>query len=265
MEPLPFFGGELRLYRGIRQPFAPHAHGFYVLSIVREGTRQLICNGDRCTIGPGQGLVLNPGDVHSCEQDDGGVFTYDSLTIHRRLLDNMRLEASPADGNGNPHVITDSSLMASMERMLQLAAADDDGELAKEAALELAHRLAIREIEGQTAASKAREAARRVRSRLEADISQPMKLGELAAAEGLSEYALIRAYSREYSITPLQHLLSLRVEEACALLARGMAPGAVAACLGFSDQAHLTRVFKARTALTPGAYASMRSQGKDGL
>ena len=49
------------------------------------------------------------------------------------------------------------------------------------------------------------------------------------------------------------------------LQARGMAPGAVAACLGFSDQAHLTRVFKARTALTPGAYASMRSQGKNEL
>ena len=83
----------------------------------------------------------------------------------------------------------------------------------------------------------------------------------LAAAEGISEYALIRAYRRRFAITPLQHLMSLRVECACELLSEGAAPADVAAEAGFADQAHLTRVFKQRIGTTPAAYRRMTAKG----
>lgn len=75
--------------------------------------------------------------------------------------------------------------------------------------------------------------------------------------EGLSAYALIRAYRRRFHITPLQHLLSLRVECACRLLGEGASVADAAAETGFSDQAHLTRVFGQRIGTTPAAYRGM--------
>lgn len=57
-----------------------------------------------------------------------------------------------------------------------------------------------------------------------------------------------------YSITPIQHLISLRTEEACRLLAAGELPAEVAREAGFADQAHLTRAFKQRMGTTPAAY-----------
>lgn len=45
-----------------------------------------------------------------------------------------------------------------------------------------------------------------------------------------------------------------RVIRARALLAQGLPPAAVAAATGFADQAHLTRVFRRITGVTPGRY-----------
>jgi AraC-like DNA-binding protein len=38
------------------------------------------------------------------------------------------------------------------------------------------------------------------------------------------------------------------------LLKRGTSPADTAASVGFADQAHLTRAFKARLGVSPGAY-----------
>ena len=84
-----------------------------------------------------------------------------------------------------------------------------------------------------------------------------MKISQLAAMEGLSEYALIRASRRRFHITPLQHLMSLRVECACGLLREGAPVADIATETGFSDQAHLTRIFKQRIGTTPAAYQAM--------
>lgn len=46
IKPLPLFKGERRIYRGILQPFADHAHDHYVFGIVREGERELVLNGE---------------------------------------------------------------------------------------------------------------------------------------------------------------------------------------------------------------------------
>ena len=85
----------------------------------------------------------------------------------------------------------------------------------------------------------------------------PEPLAELARRSGVSESSLIRAYKNAFGITPAQHLLSMRVDFARHLLARGMAPADAAAKAGFSDQAHLKRTFRQRIGATPGAYRAM--------
>lgn len=100
-------------------------------------------------------------------------------------------------------------------------------------------------------------AVHRTEALLRKGLSDPIDLRTVATREGISEYALIRAFRRCYAITPIQHLISLRTERACGLLAAGELPADAAQEAGFADQAHLTRAFKQRMGTTPAAYRKM--------
>ena len=55
-------------------------------------------------------------------------------------------------------------------------------------------------------------------------------------------------------MTPHNWLIDRRVHMACNLLRAGLSATHVAAQCGFSDQSHLTRVFKSRLGITPGRF-----------
>jgi AraC-like DNA-binding protein len=79
-------------------------------------------------------------------------------------------------------------------------------------------------------------------------------LEELASIAGLSRAHLIRAFRKEFHITPHAYLTDVRIRRARRLLRSGEMPAEVAALCGFADQAHFTRHFKARTGVTPGQF-----------
>jgi len=102
--------------------------------------------------------------------------------------------------------------------------------------------------------TKERTAVGRARDYLTDNFDSDVGLDELANVAGLSRAHLIRAFRREYHITPHAFLTDKRVREARKLLRAGQAPADVAIQCGFADQAHFTRHFKARTGVTPGQY-----------
>jgi AraC-like DNA-binding protein len=79
-------------------------------------------------------------------------------------------------------------------------------------------------------------------------------LADLAAAARLPRHQLIRAFRRETGFTPHSYLVHRRVLAAKASLRHGLSPSEAAIDAGFFDQSHLTRAFKARLGVTPGAY-----------
>lgn len=246
--PLPGVG-ERRTYRGLSQPFVAHEHGHYVIGLVKEGNRDLLCNGNLFTVSPGDMIILNPGDVHSCAQTDGAHFAYDSIAIDRALFDSVKLHGPKSTDpaaiellhdcfthiNANEHDNLLESLYLLSEALTETQSTDQDHNVHD-------------------------EAAQHVFARFCGNLSETPNLEDLAQAEGLSSYALIRAYRKRFSITPMQHLASLRIECACELLAQGVDPAFVAAETGFADQAHLTRVFKQRVGTTPAAYRKMTAK-----
>ncbi|MCR2041456.1 AraC family transcriptional regulator [Parvibacter caecicola] len=247
--PVPVLGGERRSYSGFAQPFAAHSHRYYVIGRVRQGSRILELNGRALRIGPGDLIVFNPGDVHGCSHDGDELFAYDSVTIASDRLDNAVL------------VYPDSDAMVAGEAFEALMEALDGNadEEVMERALYLANLLESDKAEHRPVAAHD-NAALRAYAHLLGHLAEPVSIKDLAADEGISEYTLIRAYRRRFSITPLQHLMSLRIECARELLAQGAAPSDVAAQTGFADQAHLTRTFKQRLGTTPAAYRKMTSK-----
>ena len=95
---------------------------------------------------------------------------------------------------------------------------------------------------------------RRARDYLMENYATDIGLEELAGVAGLSRAHLIRAFRKEFHITPHAFLTDIRVRIARRKLQAGEQPAEIALECGFADQAHFTRHFKARTGITPGQY-----------
>ncbi|TDG02633.1 AraC family transcriptional regulator, partial [Paracraurococcus ruber] len=86
------------------------------------------------------------------------------------------------------------------------------------------------------------------------DPARHLSLAEAAGRLGLSPRALQRRLAA-HGLTPTAVGRAVQVREACARLAGGEDPlPAIGYACGFSDQAHFTREFRRRVAMTPGAY-----------
>lgn len=252
--PLRRIEGERRTYEGFLQPFASHSHSHYVIGLVRRGMRTLECNGETHALVPGDVVVFNPGDVHGCVQSGEEAFAYDSFALPARAFGSTKL-AGPVLRNRNVR-----AAFAQFAHAMECAGGRCEAE---EALLALRGAFARDEAAEPRApvSRRNREAALRAYAYLRCHMADPVAVGELARREGISQFALTRAYRREFSITPSQHLLSMRVDCARDLLVCGVSPADVAAATGFSDQAHLTRAFKQRIGSTPAAYRAMATGG----
>ena len=87
------------------------------------------------------------------------------------------------------------------------------------------------------------------------NLERNISLAELAGVVGLSEFHFARKFRTEFTCPPHAHLIRKRIERAKAQLARGNVPlKVVAASSGFSDQSHMTRLFRRLLGMTPAEY-----------
>lgn len=86
-----------------------------------------------------------------------------------------------------------------------------------------------------------------------------LTVGEMAETVGLSESWFSNVFKQTTGKTPLQWQLGKRIDHAKRLLVESeLAVADIAAQLGFSDQAHLTKVFRQIAGDTPAAWRRMQ-------
>lgn len=103
---------------------------------------------------------------------------------------------------------------------------------------------------------------RRLTGALTARQDRRMTVAEMAATVGLSESWFAAVFKQTTGQTPLQWQLAQRIVQAKRLLLESdLTVAEVAAQLGFSDQAHLTRAFRQIAGETPAAWRRMQMAG----
>lgn len=259
--PMPYIQGEARIYAEMSQPFAAHSHDHHVIGAIRKGARSMICNAKKHSISEGDLIVFNPGDVHECRSCQSCIphetMIFDSITFSKSFAGNIRLDGP---------VIRNAEVLNRLDRVFMLLAGesgrdhdessyDDRGETIVDAVVEMIDALQTQVPMNQEMPHIGDKKISDAKSYIEERFAEPISIEALAEKMSISTYALIRAYKKQYSITPLQDLISHRANHACKLLSLGMSPCEVAEKTGFCDQAHLTRVFKKRIGTTPAAYA----------
>lgn len=87
-----------------------------------------------------------------------------------------------------------------------------------------------------------------------AHIGEEMHIDNLAAIFCMSKFYFLKEFKKLHGITPYQYVLRKRVKRAAELLREKRSLAHIAYETGFSDQSHLTRVFKSITGKTPLAF-----------
>ena len=100
---------------------------------------------------------------------------------------------------------------------------------------------------------------RRVLEYVAENYNERLTVEDIAAKAAMSPYHFSRLFKRAIGASPHQFLMAYRIERAKERLEKtDEALIDVALSCGFSDQAHFSRVFKASTGKTPGAWRSER-------
>jgi AraC family transcriptional regulator len=90
---------------------------------------------------------------------------------------------------------------------------------------------------------------------IETHCQEKLTIRDLAKVVGCSPFYFARSFKQTTGQSPHQYLIDRQISQVCKQITAGRLPLArIAIECGFSDQAHMTRIFKKRLGMTPGQY-----------
>jgi AraC-like DNA-binding protein len=252
-----------------RHVYHRHSHDAYSLGVTDAGAQSFTCRGGAYTSAAGMVMAFNPDDPHDGQATDGDGFTYRMIHIGPELVADVLADAA-GQTVGHPlfaePVLTDPVLAARLRdlhrALLGGATALRRDELLAAMVLRAAQsavrrpgdRLSGSELIAADAPADARRVARHARDLIADRRLDDISASQLAAVTGRSRFAVHRAFTHVYGMSPGDYQRQLRLREARALIAAGRPISEAAALAGFADQSHLSRWFLRYYGVTPGRY-----------
>lgn len=98
---------------------------------------------------------------------------------------------------------------------------------------------------------------------IELHYDQSVELQSLAAQYGISDSYLSTLYKKHYGLSPLRHLVTLRIERAKALILSGvdLSFSTIAQMVGYDDPHYFSRLFRSETGCSPSDYKARHVSG----
>lgn len=247
-------GVELYRARIVHHRFDPHAHEGYGLGVIEAGAERFRYRGREHEAAAGALVLMQPGELHTGAPACAQGWAYRMLYLDEALLRKHLGEDAPL-WHFRTAVHGDARRARLFgQRLGALWAAQEEGdETAQEA--HLAHGLSLLAPLTQAASPTVeRGGFARLQARLREALAHPWRLAEMAALAGMSPSHFQRSFSARHQVSPHQWLMAQRLAEAKRLLTLGQPAATVAAAVGLTDQAHLTRRFAAMYGTTPARY-----------
>jgi AraC-like DNA-binding protein len=241
--------------------FAPHTHEGYAIGVIDKGAERFKYRRKMHVAAAGCLVVINPGEVHTGEAAIQDGWSYRMLYPATSLLQQA---ASELTGKAQaipffPEPIIHDPFMHQALSHLHAVLVNSTSALERESALiwTLAH-LVQRHADTPPALlmpGDERAPILRIRAYLEEHFTQNVSLEQLATLAHLSPFHLLRVFRETVGLPPHSYLTQIRVARAKTLIGASLPLAEVAAAVGFTDQSHLNRHFKALVGVTPGQYA----------
>ncbi len=234
--------------------FPKHAHDEFVVGANLVGREHIWLDGRTHEAERAQVTLYNPGQVQAADARNEP-WSFVSLYLEPAVVARL-VRLTPEIAFDRP-ILRDEAL-ADRVRLLGLRCLDaaiHEGEVLEGLADLLANLLDAAGGCRPSAAPSAKPEVARVSERLLAQMAAPPGLDELAASEGLTPVQLVRAFARAHGLPPFAWLNNERLKAARRALEEGGHLAHLAVDLGFADQAHLTRRFKAMYGVPPAMWA----------
>lgn len=240
--------------------FGRHTHDQFGIGVILRGAQRSLSGRGVVEAQAGDVITVNPGEVHD------GAPLGESGRAWRMLYFDPAVLADPisalTDGRADSAELSRPALRdpAAAACFLSLFRAmtdphGGDSEIeGREHLLALLARLIDRRDRRRRA--EAPEAVARARARIDDDPSAPLTLGALAAIGSVSQFQLLRGFSKATGFTPHAYLVQRRLQRARKMIAQGIALADAAQAAGFADQSHMTRLFVRTYGMSPGTYAA---------
>ncbi len=248
-------------FKGIMQKFPNHFHEYYVIGFIEKGKRYLSCKNKEYTIQPGNLLLFNPRDNHTCEQIDGKTLDYRCINIQPEIMRKAVFEITGK--NYLPYFTLQVvfhnelvSLLKELHQMIMQGEKDFRKEeifffLLEQLIEEYAEREAMPDDTEQSTETKA------ICDYLEKYYMKNITLDDLSRLTGYSKYYLLRSFTKQKEISPYSYLETIRIDKAKKLLENGVLPVDAGLQTGFTDQSHFSNFFKRFIGLTPKQYMNI--------
>jgi AraC-like DNA-binding protein len=250
--------------------YRPHFHEEVVIATFVDGAQRHRVGRHEGVAVAGNLLVIPAGETHSGQaaaKDGGWSYRafYPSVETLQTLRSELVLGRRSLDFSGLP--LRQHSRLARHLAKLHMMLERDPDPLGRQQAFASAMSLVAVHLVGSASDVRAtRKEPRSIRLAIEYAREnfqrRDLDVSELARAAHLSPYHFMRSFRATTGVTAHQYVVHLRLREARNLLARGLPASLVAQQVGFADQAHLIRHFRATFAVTPGSFARLtRNRG----
>lgn len=254
---------ESQFVRGVdvRQAFSRHLHTSFSLGMIERGERIMEVGPERVRINAGECFLLSPGQPHSCQLSSATPHDYCVLNVKPCMVEAMYLEGARSTGIRPEFcriVVRDHDLFTLL-RTLGDEVAHDGEALSLESLCTAIVEHALAQYaraawQPETPCDTTAASVEVVKAYLEQHFDQSIRLEELAHLAHCSPFYLNRIFQQSTGLPPYEYLLLIRVKQAQAFLKHGESIASTAYLCGFSDQSHLTRVFKRHVGITPGTF-----------
>lgn len=237
--------------------FARHSHDECVIGVNLVGEEKVWLDRREFEAGPGSITLYNPGQIQGGGAAQGAPWRFVSLYVTADQL---------AADLGLVRLEFERSLCFEPDLAQRLAKAvkgtlEDDAlvkEMNEEALIVLLGQVVrVSGVRLPCDAMPSKSLIVRAQELLGEQLQQSLPLDHLSDELGLSKFHLLRAFQKETGLSPRQWAMQLRTRRARGLLRSGIAASEVAHDLGFADQSHLNRHFRAAYGITPGRYQSV--------
>jgi AraC-like DNA-binding protein len=257
---------EVRYSHYRKSIFHKHSHHTYAVGVILQGETlfTLWTGGQALEISAGQGDVvfIHPGQVHACNPRPGVGFAYYMIYIQPSSARSI-WQAGDASRNGTlafeQPLVKDAWLFQELsEQSQRIFSHRDDESTSDEFRKLLAEVIYLYGMGSVVEGGAVDDRLETSRQYILNHILEDLRLEQLAELSGLSQYHYVREFHRAYGLPPHTYQLQERIHLAGRMLKADLPITQVAQWMGFADQSHFSRRFKALMGATPGQYQKLR-------
>lgn len=238
-----------------RHSFPRHMHEQFGIGLIHRGAQKSLSGRGMVEAGPGNTITVNPGEVHDGMPIGDHGRAWRMLYFKPRLIADVIedvTEGATVEFEFHQPVMS-GSLPARRFQHLYRALTREAETLAGEEAL-LTLIAALRPRPRLLPAPS--PLIDRLRAMIDDDPARALTLADLSGESGLSRFQIVRSFAQSCGLTPHAYILQRRINIARRLIGRKTSLAEAALAAGFSDQSHMTRLFRRTFGVSPGAYAA---------